>query len=109
MVETSFAVTSCSTSPSAMMAEARERIAQHRQLAVFDHQLESAAEEEIPDQHRSLVAPDRVGGRRGRGADRAVVDDVVMQQGRGVNEFNGGGEGDVAIAAIARDSPPWRG
>ena len=75
---------------------------QHRQRPVLDHQLESAAEEKIADQHRGLVAPDGIRGGEAA-AQIAVVDDIVMQQGGGVDEFDRGGEGDVAIAAIAAE------
>ena len=59
-----------------------------------------AAEQEIADQDRRLVAPDRVGG-IAAAAQIARIDDIVMQQGRGVDELDRGGEGDVALAAIA--------
>ena len=70
------------------------------QGAVGDHQLERPAEQEIADQHRRLVAPHRVGG-VAAAAQIAGVDDIVVQQGRGVDELDRGGERDVAVAAIA--------
>ncbi len=93
-------VISCMTSPSAMIAEARDRISRTAQRAVLHHQLEGPAEQEIADQDRRLVAPQRV---RGVAAAPQVagIDDIVMQQGRGVDEFDRGGERDMAVAAIA--------
>ena len=67
---------------------------QHLERAVLDHELEGAAEQEIADQHRRLVAPDRVGGGEAA-AQVALVDHVVMQQRRGVDELDRGGERDV--------------
>ena len=64
------------------------------QRAVRDHQLEGAAEQEIADQHGRLVAPDGVGG-VAAAAQVARIDDVVVQQGRGVDELDGSGERDV--------------
>src|SRR6185437_7886745 len=64
--------------------------------------LEGAAEEEIADQHRWLVAPDGIGGGEAA-AEVAGIDYVVVQQGRRVDELDGGGEGDRAVAAIAAE------
>ena len=73
---------------------------EHAQAAVGDHELEGAAEQEVADQDRRLVAPDRVG--RGRAAAQAaVVDHVVVQQRGGVDELDAGGEGKLPRAAIA--------
>ena len=61
------------------------------EIAGLDHELEGTAEEEVADQHRCLVAPDRVG--RGRAPPEvALVDHVVVQQRRGVDELDGRGE-----------------
>ena len=100
VVAVSLAVISCCTSPSAITAEAVERIVEHAQAAVGDHELEGAAEQEVADQHRRLVAPDRVGGGRAA-AQVAVVDHVVVQQRGGVDELDAGGEAELARAAIA--------
>ena len=72
---------------------------QHIQRPIFDHQFESAAEQEVADEDARLVAPDGVGG-GGAPAQRAVVHHVVVQQGRGVDEFDAGGEGDMARAVV---------
>ena len=68
--------------------------------ANFDHHLEGLAQEEIADQNARLVAPKHP--RRVLAAPHvALVDDVVVKEGRGVHEFDRGGELDVALAAIA--------
>ena len=73
---------------------------EHPQAAVLDHQLEGAAEQEIADQHARRIAPDEVGGALAAAKARAV-DDVVVEQGRGVDELDRGGELLVAGAAVA--------
>ena len=70
------------------------------QRADLDHHLERLAEQEIADQHARLVAPQHAGGELAA-AHLAFVDDVVVQQRRGVHELDRGGELDVAVAAIA--------
>ena len=73
------------------------------QRADLDHHLERLAEQEIADQHARLVAPQHA--RRGLAAPHlALVDDVVVQQRRGVHELDRGGELDVAVAGIAGQS-----
>ena len=89
-----------------MVAAARDRIAKHVERAVLDHQLEGAGEQEVAHQHRGLVAEHRIGAGRAA-AQQALVHHVVVQQGRGVDELDAGGEADVArtagrIAAQAR-------
>ena len=98
----SFCVTSCSTSPSAMVAEASERMPQHLQRAVLDHQLEGAGEQEVADQHARLVAEQRIGAGLAP-PQRALVDHVIVQQRRRVDELHAGGERHVALAAIAAE------
>ena len=76
---------------------------EHAQAAIGDHELEGAAEQEVADQHRRLVAPDGVRG--GRAApEPAVVDHVVVQQGGGVDELDAGGQRQLPRAAIAAQS-----
>ena len=70
------------------------------QTADLDHHLEGLAEQEIADQHARLVAPQHAGGELAA-AHVALVDHVVVQQRRGVHEFDRGGELDVAVAGIA--------
>ena len=68
--------------------------------ADLDHHLERLAEQEIADQHARLVAPKLARG--GPAAPHvAFVHHVVVQQRRGVHEFDRGGELDVAVAGIA--------
>ena len=73
---------------------------QHLEAAVLDHQLERAAEQEIADQHARRIAPDEVGGALAAAHARAV-DDIVVEQGRGVDELDRGGELVVARAGVA--------
>ena len=80
---------------------------QHLEAAVLDHQLERAAEEEIADQHARRIAPDEVRGALAAAHARAV-DDIVVEQGRGVDELDGGGELVVARAGIAEQGARTR-
>ena len=82
--------------------------AQHLEAAILDHQLEAAREEEIADQHAGRIAPDDVGGARPRLQARAV-DDVVVEQGGGVDELDRGGELVVAGAAIIEQAGAGQG
>ena len=68
--------------------------------ADIDHHAESLAEQEVADQHARLVAPDHA-RRLLAAAHVAFVDDVVVQQGRGVHELDAGRELDMAVAGIA--------
>ena len=68
--------------------------------ADLDHHLERLAEQEIADQHARLVAPEHARGEPAA-PHVALVDDVVVQQRRGVHEFDRGGELDMAVAGIA--------
>jgi len=85
------------------LGDHRRRIGQnleHPQTAVLHHQLERAAEQEIADQHAGGIAPDEIGGALAAAQIRAV-DDIVVQQGRGMDELDRGGEQMVARAGIA--------
>ena len=75
---------------------------ENAQRAVGDHQLEGAAEQKIADEDRRLVAPHGVGG-IAAAAQVARIDDIVVQQGRGVDEFDGRGERDVPAAAVSAE------
>ena len=88
-----------------MTAAAVERISSARSDADLDHHLERLAEQEIADQDARLVAPQHAGGELAA-PHFALVDDVVVQQRRGVHEFDGGGELDVAVAGIAGEIAP---
>ena len=81
---------------------------QYGERAVLHHQLEGAAEQEVADQHAGLVAPYRV-GRGEPAAQVALVDHVVVEQGRGVDEFDAGGEGDMAPAGISAHAGRYQG
>ena len=70
------------------------------QGAVGDHQLEGAGEEEVANEDGGLVAEDGVGAGE-TAAEEAFIDDVVMQEGGGVDEFDAGGERDMANALVA--------
>ena len=63
----------------------------HDQRAVLHHDLEGAGEQEVADQHRRLVAEDRI--RRGQSPpEQARVHHIVVQQRGGVDELDAGGE-----------------
>ena len=78
----------------------RRQNLQRLQAADLDHHLERLAEQEIADQHARLVAPQHARGEPAA-PQLALVDHVVMQQRRGVHEFDGGGELDMAVAGVA--------
>ena len=102
MVLVSFAVSSCATSPSAITADAFASTASTSQRAVLDHQLEGAREQEVADQHRGLVAPDRVRG----GAAAAQLARSTTSSCSSVarmDELDRRGEAQVALAAIAAE------
>jgi hypothetical protein len=80
----------------------RRQNVERAQRADLDHHLEGLAEQEVADQHARLVAPEHAGGELAA-AHVALVDDVVMQQRRGVHEFDGGRELDVAVAPVAAE------
>ena len=65
------------------------------QRAILGHQLEGPREQKIADQHRRLVAEHRIGAGK-TSAQLALIDHVVMQQRRGVDELDAGGEMDMA-------------
>ena len=70
------------------------------QAAILDHQLERSAEQEIAHEHACGIAPDEVGGALAAAHARSV-DDVIVKQGRGVDEFDRRSELVVARAGIA--------
>ncbi|MNI60564.1 hypothetical protein D3C73_1157890 [compost metagenome] len=67
----------------------------------FDHHLEGARIQEVTDQHAWRVAPHGVGGRAAT-AHTGHVDHVVMQQGGGVQELDGGGQQAQFVAFTAQ-------
>ena len=73
---------------------------QNLQAAVLDHQLERARKQEVADQHGGRVAPDEVGGALAAPHPRSV-DDIVVQQGGGVDELDCSGELVMAVAGVA--------
>ena len=97
-------MTSCSTSPSAMVAAARDRIDSTFSEPSSTINWKARANRKSADQHGRLVAEHRV-GRRHATAQRAFVHHVVVQQGRGVDELDAGRQRDMARATGgARDS-----
>ena len=71
------------------------------QRADLDHHLEGLAEQKIADEDACLIAPEHP--RRELAAPHvAFVDDIVVQQRRGMHEFDGGGELDMAVAGDSR-------
>ena len=78
---------------------------EHLEAAVLGHQLERTAEEEIAHQHGRGIAVDDVGGRLAA-AKIASIDDIVVQQGRGVNELYRRGQLVMPVAAVADQFRP---
>ena len=60
---------------------------EHPQALARHHHLESARIEEVADQHAGRIAEHRIGGRLAA-AQRGFIDDIVMQQGRRMDEFD---------------------
>ena len=73
------------------------------QRADLDHHAKRLAEQEIADQHAGLIAPQHPRGQLAA-PQFAFIDHVVMQQRRGVHEFDRGGELDMAVAGIAGEA-----
>ncbi len=67
--------------------------------ANVDHHLECAGIQKVADQDAGFVTPDGIGGFVAAAQFRGVHH-IVMQQGGGVNEFDDGGQVDVAPALI---------
>ena len=76
---------------------------EHLEAAVLDHQFEGAAEEEIADQHAGWIAPDEVRGALAAAHARAV-DHIVVEQGRGVDELDRGGQLVVARSWVSKQA-----
>ena len=74
--------------------------AQNLKRSVLDHQTEGSAQQEVPDQHGRLVAPQRV-GRPGAASEGTVIDDIVVKKCRCVDELDARREIDVAFSPIA--------
>src|SRR5687767_654795 len=68
-----------------------------------DHHFEGARVDVIADQHAGFVAPDFVGG-VAAAAQLGAIDDVVVEQGGGVDEFDDRGGFGMAFAPIATGS-----
>ena len=82
--------------------------AQHPEAAILDHQFEAAREQEVADQHRGGIAPDDVGGALAA-PQPGAVDDVVVEQGGGVDELDRGREPMVARARIIEQARARQG
>jgi hypothetical protein len=85
------AAVSCITSPSAITVAAADRMSRARRLPTLDHHAEGLTEQEVADEHARLVAPLDAGGDPAA-AHVALVHHVVVKEGRGVHEFDRGGE-----------------
>jgi hypothetical protein len=59
----------------------------HLHAVELDHQLEAARVQEVPDQHAGRIAEHRIGG-AAAAPQLGRIDHVVVQQGRGVDEFD---------------------
>ena len=65
--------------------------AQHLKRPIRHHQLKGAGEEEITNQHGSLIAEKRIGA--GLAApERAFIHHIIMKQRRRMDEFHTGRE-----------------
>src|SRR5690606_5392277 len=82
--------------------------AQGAHLAGLDHQFEGAGEQEVADQHAGRGAPDQVGGGLAA-AQVGAVDDVVVQQGGGVDELDRRGQLARGVDVVGRAGSPGRG
>src|SRR5579883_222309 len=71
--------------------------------ADLDHHLEGLAEQIIADEDGCFVPPEHA-RRELAAAHVAFIDDVVVQQGRRMHEFDGRGELDMPVAAIAAET-----
>ncbi len=94
------AAASCITSPSAMMAAAAERISSARSEPTSTIILNAWPSRKSPTSTLASL-PHSMRAASRAAAHLALVDDVVVQQRRGVHELDRGGELDVAVAAIA--------
>ena len=72
---------------------------EHPERAILDHQFERTAEQEIANQHAGRVAPQPVGSRLAT-AQARHIDDIVMEQRRGMDELDRGSELVMAGAAV---------
>ena len=82
---------------------AADRVREDREnvdVAVFDDHRRRARVEVITDQHRAAVAPDRAGGFLAA-AQRGEIDHVVVQQRRGVQQLDRGGDLHAARTVVA--------
>jgi hypothetical protein len=80
------------------------RVGQHVEyadLAELHHHLKRARVQKIPNEHAGLVAEQCV-GRFLAATQPGIVDDVVMEQRRRMNELHNGSCGDVGVALVAR-------
>ena len=74
--------------------------AEYPQISGFDHQLKAAGKKVITHQNRRFIVPQQI-GRRPPAPLGAFIDDVVMQQGRGMDKLDRGGQMDMEGAGIA--------
>jgi polyisoprenoid-binding protein YceI len=72
---------------------------EHIQVAGGDHQGKGLGKEEIADENGRLVAPEGIGGGE-TAAEIGIVDNIIVEQGRRVNEFDHAGQGDMAVAPV---------
>ena len=72
----------------------------HAHVSDLDHHLEGARIDEIAHEHGGGIAEQCVGG-RATAAQRRLIDDVVVQERRRMNEFDDGGKAILGISRIA--------
>jgi len=90
-------------------ARGRGQNVEHAQASRFDHQLESAAKQEIADQDCWALLPHTILAAILPRRSAPGVHHIVMQQRRGVNEFDGGRQIDLVVARIVADARRRRG
>ena len=99
-VPVSLAVISCATSPSAITADALARIARTRSEPSATISWKARENRKSPTSTGALLPHTALAVLMPR-RSVALVDDVVVQQRRRMNELDRGGEADMALAAIA--------
>ena len=75
---------------------------EHPGRARLGHELEGAGKEIVAHKHARLVVPEQV-RRRTAAAGAAFVHHIVVQERRGMDELDRGGEADVMVAPIAAE------
>ena len=78
----------------------RAQAPDHFEVVVEERHLHGGGVDPVAEQNRPAVAPQPVDRRRAA-PQRGVVDDVVVDQARGVDQLDDGGVGDLLLAVVA--------